>query len=100
MLTTKQMVRIDRAIGGKLMDAVTRAFASSEDKLHDLDVQIAGEQGRYEVILTGLRSEELVAWSESCHVSCWERLDEDARQAVLQIAGRCRIAPSVRSTLE
>jgi hypothetical protein len=49
MLTTKQMVRIDRAIGGKLMNAVTRAFASSEDKLHDLDVQIACDDPRLRV---------------------------------------------------
>lgn len=62
-LTTKQMARIDRAIGGKRLDAVTRAFGTA-DKLHDLDVQIAAESTRYVVILTGLRSEEEVAWSE------------------------------------
>lgn len=37
-LTTKEMVRIDRAIQGRLMEAVTQAFARPDDKLHELDV--------------------------------------------------------------
>lgn len=35
MLTTKQMVRIDRAIGGKMMDATTMAFMREHEDALD-----------------------------------------------------------------
>jgi hypothetical protein len=65
-LTPREMVRIDRAIAGQLMVAMTRAFSHADpaDKLRELDVQVAEEAGAAWVVTwTGLWSEEEIAWS-------------------------------------
>lgn len=95
-LTTKEMVRIDRAIQGRLMAAVTQAFARPDDKLHELDVQVAEEgSAAWSVTLTGLRSEEEIAWSHTFRVlRC--AVNAESCEALTEVAMRCRMFAMVR----
>jgi hypothetical protein len=97
-LAPKEMVRIDRAIDGQLMVAMTRAFshADPEDKLRELDVQVAEEGGAaWVVTLTGLRTEEEIAWSYTFRVlGC--AADAQSREALTEVAMRCRMYAMLR----
>ena len=96
-LTPREMVRIDRAIAGRLKAATKRAFPDPRDALHDLDVQVARiEPDGYVVFLTELRSEEDVAWAERYPVENWGALDDAAKAIVMVVHKRCALAGSPR----
>lgn len=95
-LTTREMVRIDHAIGGRLMAATQLAFGG-ENKLHELDVQVGQEgDGTWAVTVTGLRSEEHVAWSHTYHVAA-TGLSDPILEALTEVALRCQMMASLRA---
>lgn len=95
-LTTKEMVRIDRAIRGRLMAATQLAFGG-EVKLHELDVQVGqNDDGDWVVTVTGLRSEEEIAWSHSYRVPR-AGLPDEVTEALTEVALRCQMMAAMRS---
>lgn len=99
LLTPRELARLDRAVDGKLMAATRRAFlpGADESKLSGVDVQVAKRNdGKYLIFVTGLKSSEVVAWSECHEVGAWTRFDDTVRAVVIDVHERCALEGSSR----
>ena len=77
--------------------AATQLAFGGEDKVHELDVQVGREEdGTWSVTVTGLRSEEQVAWSHSYRVDP-VGLGDNIVEALNDVAMRCQMMASLRA---